>query len=144
MAQNYYSELYFHFVWRTKGSLPLLVPAIRDQLWAEILRKSGELTAYPLEVGGTEDHVHLLVSAPPTLLLSEFIGRVKGSTSHYVNHQLNAAHGLQWAEGYGVLSLAKKSVPAVRQYIQQQAAHHRNRTANARMECCESDAQAAS
>ena len=141
MAQNYYAELYFHFVWRTKGSLALIVPEIKGQLHSEIIGKSREQGAYPLEVGGTVDHIHLLVGAPPTLLLSDFIGKVKGSSSHYVNHQLNSACRLHWAEGYGVLSFAKRNVPAVRRYIQDQVAHHARHTTNRKMECCDSTLQ---
>jgi REP element-mobilizing transposase RayT len=138
MAQNYYSELYYHYVWRTKGNLALIVPEIKGQLLSEIISKSRELGAYPLEVGGTVDHMHLLVGAPPTLLPSDFIGKVKGSTSHYVNHQLNSPCRLHWNESYGVLSLAKRDVPAVRRYIQDQVSHHTRGTTNKKMECCDS------
>ena len=34
---------------------------------------------------GTEAHVHLAVTIPPTVLPSEFVGRLKGYSSHTVN-----------------------------------------------------------
>jgi REP element-mobilizing transposase RayT len=134
MAQNYYAELYYHFIWRTKGSLPLITSDIQPRLWAELLRKAAELGAYPIEVGGMDDHMHLLIGAPPTVLLSDFSGKLKGSTSHFVNHDLNPARRLHWNEGYGILSLARRNVPAVRAYVRKQAEHHRGNTLNAKME----------
>ena len=136
MAQNYYAELFFHFIWRTKNRQALITPDLEPAIWAKILSKSTELGAYPLEVGGIEDHVHQLVNTPPTLLLSEFIGTVKGSVSHYVNHDLHSAQRFHWGEGCGVLSLAKRDAPGVRSYIRNQRPHHIRKTCNAKMERC--------
>jgi putative transposase len=134
MAQNYYAELYFHFVWQTKGRLKLIKPDIQNAVWGKILEKSREYGGFPVEIGGIEDHVHLLVSTPPTVLLSEFIGKVKGSTSHFVNTELNASCRFHWGEGYGVLSLAKKDCRAVAAYIKNQRQHHARNSPNAKME----------
>ena len=61
--------------------------------------------AFVHEIGGTETHTHMAVSVPPTLLVSEFVGQLKGASSHEVNEQLGL-HGkkLQWQAGYGVVS----------------------------------------
>ena len=139
MARNYYCELYFHFVWRTKHRAPLITQAIESALWAAIKKKCIEYGAVPIEVGGIEDHIHLLVSTQPTLLLSDFIGKVKGATSHYINHGLSPNGHFQWGEGYGVLSLAKKNVESVQQYIRNQRQHHQKSTINATLERSESD-----
>jgi REP element-mobilizing transposase RayT len=47
----------------------------------------------------------LVLSVPPTLLISEFVGQLKGASSHEVNEQ-SGVHGkkLQWQVGYGVVS----------------------------------------
>lgn len=137
MAKNYYAELYFHFVWQTKGRLRLITNDFEQQIWKMITGKSTELGAYPIAIGGIEDHVHLLVSTPPTLLLSDFIGKVKGSTSHYVNHELKYPRRFHWGEGYGVLSLAKMNVKGVTAYIRNQAEHHRRKTTRKIMEHCD-------
>jgi len=34
------------------------------------------------------DHVHLLTRLPPNVAVSDFIGQVKGATSHRVNHEV--------------------------------------------------------
>ena len=37
-------------------------------------------------INGMADHVHLVVTVPPTLPLSMFIGQIKGSSSHLASH----------------------------------------------------------
>src|SRR5262249_36170510 len=40
------------------------------------------------EIGGIETHVHLAVSIAPTILISDFVGQLKGSSSHEANQKL--------------------------------------------------------
>src|SRR5579862_4725437 len=124
MAQNYYSELYYHFVWRTKDRARLILPEFEKAVWLQIKDKCVKYGGIPIEVGGIEDHVHMLMGGPPTLLLSEFIGKVKGAASHDINASRMFRSGFAWGEGYGVLSLAKRNVTAVRKYIVGQRDHH--------------------
>ena len=70
------------------------------------------------------DHVHLLVRLPPTIRLSEFIGQVKGATSHRVNEEIKPEFKLRRQEGYGVLTLRKEETDRVAGYIDRQEEHH--------------------
>ncbi len=113
MARSYYSEINLHIVWHTKSSAPLLTPEV-EQLAHRILKKRIADTpgAFYHEIGGIETHVHLVVSVPPTLLISEFIGQLKGGTSHDVNDALGRRDKvLQWQGGYGVVSFGTRDLP---------------------------------
>ena len=74
-------------------------------------------------VGGTETHVHTAVSIPPTLLISEFIGQLKGGSSHEAN-QVFGPGRLQWQNGYGVVSFGTRHLQWVKAYIRDQKQHH--------------------
>jgi len=39
------------------------------------------------EVGGIEDHVHTVFSLPPKYAVADFIGTLKGASSHWVTHE---------------------------------------------------------
>ena len=77
------------------------------------------------EVGGTDTHIHAAVTIPPTLLISEFVGQIKGASSHDVNEQF-ALRGkvLQWQAGYGVVSFGTRDLEWVKQYVRNQREHH--------------------
>jgi len=79
--------------------------------------------------------VHLAVSVPPTLTPSEWIGQLKGGTSHDVNEQTDTRDKvLQWQAGYGIVSFGTKDLPWVIAYIKGQREHHAKNTAVDRLE----------
>lgn len=86
------------------------------------------------EVGGVEDHVHMAVSVPPSLLISEWIGELKGASAHYINSEIANRKLLAWQAGYGVVSFGTKDLPWVAAYIRNQKEHHARGTTHERLE----------
>jgi putative transposase len=89
-------------VWHTKNSLPLLTPQIEPLvhrfLKARIVQTSG---AFVHEIGGIATHVHLAVTLAPTILVSEFVGQLKGGSSHDVNRAAERGHKvLEWTADF--------------------------------------------
>ena len=120
MSRNFYSEINLHIVWHTKNSLPLLTPQV-EPIAHRCLKKRIVQTpeVFVHEIGGTETHVHLAVSIPPTLTISEFIGQLKGGSSHDVNQQVGRRDKtLQWQTGYGVVSFGTRDLDWVIAYPQ--------------------------
>ena len=77
------------------------------------------------EVGGTETHVHICLSIPPTLMISEYVGQLKGSSSYEINHNNPTRDKLlQWQAGYGVVSFGSKDLEWVKAYVRNQKEHH--------------------
>src|SRR5260370_39543666 len=135
MSNRAYSEINLHFTWHVKESLPIISPEIEPRLYREITSyalKSKGLIFH--EVGGTETHIHIAVTIPPTLVISEWIGRLKGASSHYVNHELVNRKLLEWQAGYGVVSFGTKDLEWVVNYVRNQKEHHRNGTTVERLE----------
>jgi putative transposase len=126
MSRNYYAEINLHITWHTKTSSPLLTPTVEPIanrcLKKRIIETPG---AYVHEIGGTENHVHLAVSIPPTLTISEWIGELKGGSSHDVNQAVGKRQKvLQWQACYGVVSYGTKDLPWVTVYIRNQREHN--------------------
>ena len=136
MGRGYYSEINLHVTWHTKQSLPLLSPKVEAFVHRcvrqRIINAPG---AFFHEIGGTETHVHVAMSLPPTLLISEFIGQLKGASSHDVNDQLGLGGKLlQWQAGYGVITFGTGDLDWVKQYIRDQREHHANGNVHERLE----------
>jgi REP element-mobilizing transposase RayT len=83
-----------------------------------------ELGAEPVAVGGTDDHVHVLVRLPATLSLSELMRRIKGASAHLATHQLAPGEFFKWQGGYGAFSVSPRHLGRVRDYIARQREHH--------------------
>jgi putative transposase len=135
LSRNYYSEINLHIVWHCKNSSPLLTPQIEPLAHRFIKKRIIETPgAFVHEIGGIETHVHLAVTVPPTLLISEFIGRLKGGTTHDVNQQLGREKVLEWQTGYGVVSFGTRAMDWVLEYIRNQREHHARGTIHNRLE----------
>jgi putative transposase len=126
MSRNYYSEINLHFVWHTKNSAPLLTPTVEPVAHRCIRKRIVDFGGvFVHEIGGTDNHVHIAVTVDPTITPSEFIGQIKGGSSHDVNHQPDAhCKLLEWQTGYGVVSFGTKDLAWVVRYIRKQREHH--------------------
>ena len=131
---NYYAEINLHLTWHTKGSSPLLVPKVEAEVH-HYLRGRCINTAgvYIHEVGGTETHVHLAISIAPTVLISELVGQLKGSSAHEVNQKLGRKQ-VEWQTGYGAVSFGTKGLPWVVDYVRNQKDRHARRAVEDRLE----------
>ena len=134
MSDSVYSEINFHITWHTKSNLPMIRGKIEDRLYHYLTHKILETPGVLLHaIGGVEDHIHVGVSAPADLLMSDWIGKLKGSSSYYINHEVQPK-SLQWQRGYGILTFGTKDLKWVIEYIQNQKEHHGRGTIHERLE----------
>jgi REP element-mobilizing transposase RayT len=96
---------------------------IQDKLWPYLggIAKTNGFRA--LAVGGTHDHVHILLSLPATLPVSKAVQLLKGGSSKWMNETLKT--DFRWQEGYGAFTLGVSQKPDTVTYIQSQAEHHK-------------------
>jgi REP element-mobilizing transposase RayT len=123
-----YWRLFYHFVWGTRNKEPLIALEWENSLHNIIAAKATELDAFVHAVGGTDEHIHLVVSVPPKIALSTFIGQVKGNSSHFVNHELEVDIHFTWQTEYGVVSFGGKMLDTVVRYARNQRKQHADRT----------------
>lgn len=130
-----YWRIFYHLTWCTKNRTPLITPEIETKLHGYIAGKATSLGAFVYAVNGTDDHIHLVASIPPKISIADFVGQVKGSSSHHMNHLPNRAEAtFAWQRGYGVLSFGGKQLPWVVEYVKRQKEHHRKGTTLTSME----------
>ncbi len=135
MPRNVYSEINLHLTWHTKASYPALTDTIENRVHHYLQHRVMEAQGVIFHaIGGTENHIHLALSVPPTLLISDWIGKLKGASSHYVNHEIANRKALEWQTGYGVVSFGTKDLEWVVRYIQNQKEHHRKGSIYERLE----------
>ncbi len=125
MSAHAFHEIYLHITWHNNHDCEI-TPTIEKMLHEIILSKCNTIDGiYVHELGGTETHIHLAISINPTIKISDFIGLIKGHSSHEVNTRLND-HPINWKKGYGVVSFSKRNLKLVKDYIINQKEHHKN------------------
>lgn len=123
-----YTSCHIHYIFSTKERRPLLTPDLRPRLWAYlggIARENGMGT---VAIGGTNDHVHLLIRLPATLSLAKGVQLLKAGSSKWMHTTYPGLRLFAWQTGYGAFSLSTSSLPNAVAYIEQQEEHHRVHT----------------
>ena len=120
MSHTYVQNL-LHVVFSTKGRRKLIPLAHRTKLWAYMAGVCSKEKIVPHEIGGMDDHAHLLIQVPPTLSLSDAILEIKTSSSRWMGKRF------AWQRGFAAFSVSASKKDAVVRYIRTQDAHHRKR-----------------
>ena len=122
-----YTSLYFHIVFCTKNRQPVIAKQWRDRLHEYLGGTINGLQGISQGIGGTEDHVHLLVGLKPTHCLSDFMRELKKASSTWVKTELGVSE-FGWQVGYAAFSVSPPARNSVKTYIANQEAHHHKRT----------------
>jgi len=123
-----FSALYYHLVFSTKHRKNHLRGEFDERLWLYLGGISRNLNLTPLEIGGMEDHIHMLLKAPPMIAPSDLAKKIKGYSSKWAHDTFPAVRDFSWQDGYGVFAVSKSNVSVVANYIRNQPKHHRGRS----------------
>lgn len=121
-----HTNLHYHIVFSTKERLPLIKKEWRERLHAYLGGIVKNLEGVPLAIGGTNNHVHLLVGLKSSHRLDYFVRDLKADSSAFVHKELKEK--FEWQKGYGAFTVSASGVEIVRQYVLNQETHHRQKT----------------
>lgn len=119
-----YIGLHYHVIFSTKNREPWLAPEnrrrVHEYLGGLVDRLDGEIHG----VGGTGDHVNLLVSLRAMHSLADFMRELKKGSSAWTKETLRLP-GFSWQDGYCALTMSPSGRASVHRYIASQDEHHR-------------------
>ncbi|HYM59933.1 MAG TPA: IS200/IS605 family transposase [Thermoanaerobaculia bacterium] len=119
-----HTSLLYHLVFSTKNREPWFDSEWRQRVHAYLggcIRTAGGVAK---EVGGTADHVHLLVSLGPTHRICDVLRDIKQESSEWLHKEMRRT-AFAWQEGYGAFSVSASGSSRVQTYIRNQESHHR-------------------
>lgn len=128
-------KIEYHFVWVTKYRYRVLTGDVGLRV-RELDRQSCEQLEIEIMRGVvSKDHIHLLVSAPPTLSPSEIMRRIKGRSSSKLFQEyplLKKRYWGQhfWARGYFCVTAGELTKEMISEYL----AHHFERKSDDQFE----------
>ena len=119
------SKIYIHLIFAVKGRYSLIplqwLPTVHAYMAATIRSLGHECVV----VGGTENHVHILIEYNINKLLPDMIRDLKIATTKFINLKRFVVGRFQWQRGYAVLSYSKSAIPQLKEYIGYQFEHHK-------------------
>lgn len=123
-------NLNYHIIWRTKYRNEVLHGAVGEDLKHILFQIADEyeFSIQHMEVG-LDDHIHLLVSAPPKLSVTNILRWLKGISARklfQLHPELKNSYWLKegerhlWAPSYFVESIGTTNENAIAKYIADQ------------------------
>lgn len=118
-----YARNHVHLIFGTKDCRPWIRDS--DRVHAHLIGIAKEYGIHVDAIGGTSDHVHILMALPPRLAVANVVRVLKANSSKWMNEE---GHLFAWQQGYGVFSVSVSNVETVKRYIGRQEEHHRNKS----------------
>ena len=118
-----YTKILVHCVFSTKERRPQISQP--EKLWTYLRGIARNCGVDTLAIGGTANHVHLLIALPSSLTIAQLMRDLKANSSRHLNEK---QRGFAWQDGYAAISVSPSQVEAVRRYIETQDEHHAKRS----------------
>lgn len=127
MSHAYVSNL-VHCVFGTKERFPFIDSSSESRLWPYVGGIARENKMKALAIGGTTDHIHTLLSLPPTMNIAKAVQLSKGGSSKWIHDTFRESRNFAWQEGYGAFSVSSSQMKKTVAYIEGQKEHHRKKS----------------
>ncbi len=119
------AKIILHVIFSTKNRERTITSSIRFKLYEYMAEVGRDMGCDVYRIGGVEDHVHLAISLSRTITISDFIKKIKTTSSVWIKEQGQEHHGFSWQIGLGVFSISFPHREALISYIDKQEEHHR-------------------
>ncbi len=120
-----YISLNYHVVFSTKHRDPCIDTHWRDRLHGYMGGTVSGLGGVALQVGGWNDHVHLLIGLKADHRLSDVVREVKKAATGFVREEIGV-RSFAWQEGYAGFTVGWRELDRVKYYVAHQEEHHAN------------------
>ncbi len=122
-----YTDLLYHLVFSTKNRRACISEEMAPRLLPYLGGVVRALGGEALAVGGSPDHVHLLMALPPAVSLSAAARTIKANSSRWARETWPEV-GFGWQAGYAAFTVSHQERGTVLRYVREQEEHHRVRT----------------
>lgn len=120
-----YTRLLYHIIFRTKNGKNTISESYEKELYAYIMGIINNKKSKLYRIGGTENHIHLLVDIHPTFALSDFMKELKEYSSKWLANNPKFPNFEGWTVSFAAFSYGIKEKQTVINYIQNQKEHHK-------------------
>ena len=121
---NTYINILIHTVFSTKNRDPWISSSLRERLYPYMCGIARENGLKLLCIGGTDNHIHILLSLDSTTSIAKAMQFIKGGSSKWIHETFPELRLFSWQEGYGAFSIGISNVDETKKYIENQEKHH--------------------
>jgi len=124
MAQSL-TKMLVHAIFGTKKRNSWLDDKISSELYPYISKVLKKHNCSALQIGGTENHIHILLEMAKTLSIGKIVEEIKTSSSKWIKTKDPKYKDFYWQCGYAAFSVSLSNKEIVCNYIANQKQHHK-------------------
>jgi len=115
---------YLHIVFSTKYREDFIDEAIEKELFSYIAVLCRGFESPALQIGGTDDHIHILCLLSRKTALMKLVQEVKAYSSKWIKTKGSKYENFFWQDGYAAFSVSRNEINKIINYIKNQRIHH--------------------
>ncbi|MCT2560709.1 IS200/IS605 family transposase [Chryseobacterium herbae] len=115
---------YIHIVFSTKYRQDFIDEEIEKELFSYIAVLCKDFESPALQIGGTDDHIHILCLLSRKIPLMKLVQEIKAHSSKWMKTKGPQYENFFWQDGYAAFSVCRDEVNRVTNYIKNQRIHH--------------------
>ncbi|MCD0455202.1 IS200/IS605 family transposase [Chryseobacterium sp. LC2016-27] len=116
---------YVHIIFSTKHRNDFIDESIEKELFSYIAALCKDFESTALQIGGTDDHIHILCLLSRKIALMKLVQEIKAVSSKWIKTKGKKYEDFFWQEGYGAFSVSPNNIFPVSEYIKNQREHHK-------------------
>ena len=118
-------DIEYHIVWTTKYRYRVIVGKIAERTRKLVIQSCNSMNVNIIKGSIGREHIHLLVSCPPSLSVSKLVQQLKGKTSRTLQMEFKELRKRYWgrhlwASGYLCRSVGTVTRNTIKEYIENQ------------------------
>ena len=121
-------QIYLHLIFHIKSDAPVIRNEQLEELHTYIGGLINKAECQSICVGGVADHVHILFRMSRVKTVAGVVEFVKMQSTKWLKAKAPLYSHFAWQGGYAVYSVSSSLVEKTRNYIYNQASHHKKMT----------------
>jgi REP element-mobilizing transposase RayT len=119
-----FKEILYHIILKPHNREKVFIPDQRARLYKyiSVLSKNIDSPIYAINV--VSDHIHILVSINTSISVSDYIKKIKVSSSIFIKQNNIFPSFRSWASGYSIFTCRTNEKKVITAYIHDQEKHH--------------------
>jgi REP element-mobilizing transposase RayT len=123
-----YTQTLYQIVFITKDRKATLDAVNRPALYAYMAGIIKEKGCIPFQIGGIEDHVHVITNLHPSVALATLVKDIKVASNKYIKETNLFPNFTSWASKYAAFTYKLEAKDTLIRYVKNQVAHHSKTT----------------
>ena len=123
-----YTQILYQIVFSTKHREKTLIKETRPELFKDIWGVLKNKKCHLYQIGGTEDHLHIITSIHPSVALASLVKDIKLGGTSLIKEKKIFQHFNGWQDGYAAFTYSTEAKNNLIEYVNNQEAHHHKKT----------------